>query len=93
MRAVAISTTDNPYDPFDDFEEWYAYDERHGYHTCAYLDRSCVTSESLSEEENLKNIEDGIDSIILFTPIAGYGDDENDLVFYKKIIKEIPDAS
>lgn len=89
MRAVAITTTDNPYDPFDEFEEWYAYDERNGYHTCAYLDRSCYTSESLSDEENIKNIEDGIDSIIRYTPIAGFGEDINDLVFYKKLTKEI----
>lgn len=93
MRAVALSTTDNPYNPFDEFEEWYAYDERNGYHTCAYLDRSCVTSESLSDEENIKNIEDGIDSIIKYTPVAGYGEDMDHLVFYIKVEKELPDPA
>ena len=91
MRAVAITTTDNPYDVFDEFEEWFAYDERHGYHTCAYLDRSCYTSESLSDEENLRNIEDGIDSILQFTPIAWFGDTIDDLVFYEKVVRDFPD--
>lgn len=88
MKAFAITTSDNPYDPFDDFDEWYAYDERHGYHSCAYLDRSCYTSDSLSDEENLRNIEEGIDNIIGYTPIALYVDGIND-VYYVKVEKEI----
>lgn len=90
MRAVALTTSDNPYDVFDEFEEWFAYDERHGYHTCAYLDRSTFTSESLSDEENTRQIELGIDSILRFTPIAWYGETLDDSVYYVKVEREIP---
>ena len=91
MRAVAITTSDNPYDVFDEWEEWYAFDERHGYHTCSYLARSAYVSESLSDEENDRNVEEGIDNIIRFTPIAWFGETKDDLVYYKKIVRELPD--
>ncbi len=34
-----LTTTDNPWSPFDNFDEWYAYDVAHGYNTCAYISR------------------------------------------------------
>ena len=63
---VAITTTDNPFDPFDEWEKWYLYDMEAGYNTCAYLDRICFTSNALSEVENRDEIERGIDEIIKY---------------------------
>lgn len=34
-----LTTTDNPWSPFDNFDEWYAFDVAHGYNTCAYISR------------------------------------------------------
>ncbi len=31
--AVRLTTVDNPYDPFTQWDEWYAYDEGKGYAT------------------------------------------------------------
>ena len=31
MAKCAITTTDNPYDPFEQFAEWFAFDEEKGY--------------------------------------------------------------
>lgn len=61
---VALTTTDNPYDPMDEFDEWYTWDLANGYHTCAYLARVARTSESLTEEENLEERERAIDEIV-----------------------------
>lgn len=62
--AVAISTIDNPYDPLEDFEHWYQYDMLKGYSTCCLLDRVAKTSDSLSDEDNERELERAIDSII-----------------------------
>jgi len=28
-----LSTSDNPYDPFTQYDDWFAYDEQAGYHS------------------------------------------------------------
>lgn len=35
-RRCAITTFDNPYDPLENFDEWYRFDEDKGYHTCSF---------------------------------------------------------
>ena len=39
MDAVMLTTIDNPYDPFSQFDDWLAFDEGKGYFTCEYLAR------------------------------------------------------
>ena len=36
-QSCALTTTDNPYDPFTQYDAWYRFDEGKGYHSCAYL--------------------------------------------------------
>lgn len=64
MEACALTTIDNPFDPFDQFDEWYNFDTNKGYNSCAYLDRIARTSNQLSDEENNREIERAIDEII-----------------------------
>ena len=78
-RKVALTTFDNPYDPFDDFTSWFMFDVEKGYCSCALLGRIARTSDQLSEEENNEEIERAIDEIIK-------NDVEN---IYKKVIKNI----
>ena len=61
-----LTTIDNPYDPFEQFDSWFLFDEEKGYHTCAYLGRIARTSDQLSEEENNLEIERAIDEIIKY---------------------------
>lgn len=66
MSACAITTTDNPYDPFSQFREWFVFDVVKGYNTCAYLARIARTSDSMSDEENDEEVERAIDEIIKY---------------------------
>lgn len=66
MAAQCMLTTfDNPYNPFDQFEEWFLFDMQQGYNTCGYLDRVADLPNDLSDEEEKTAIEQAIDSIIL----------------------------
>lgn len=66
MSMCALTTFDNPYDPFDQFDQWLNFDLDKGYNSCGYLDRIARTSDQLSEEENDQEIERAIDEIIKY---------------------------
>ena len=65
-NVCALTTVDNPYNPFDQFMDWFWYDVGKGYNTCAYLDRIARTSDTLSDIENEQEIERAIDEIIKY---------------------------
>lgn len=66
MADVRITTTDNPYDPFDDFDHWYLYDQDKGYNTVSYLGRIVHESDSFSPKEEEDENERAIDEIIKY---------------------------
>ena len=61
---VMLTTIDNPFDPFEDFNSWYMFDVLHGYNSCAYLARIAKTSDQFTEFENAIELENAIDEII-----------------------------
>ena len=61
---VALTTVDNPYDPFDDFDKWFMYDNDHGYCSCGYLARVARTSDALTSKENMRALEEAINDIV-----------------------------
>ena len=63
-EAFMLTTFDNPYDPFTQFDKWLLFDMEKGYNSCAYLARIAKTSDELNEEENNQAINDAIDEII-----------------------------
>lgn len=65
---MMLTTVDNPYDPFTDWDNWFAYDEQSGYHTCGLLARLALTSNSLSDEANELAIDHAIKDILDLFP-------------------------
>ena len=82
MIEYRLTTKDNPYDPFENFEQWFLFDIEKGYNSCNYLARVAQTSEKFSDEENNKEIERAIDEIIYYDPLN----------IYKKVEKNIEDT-
>lgn len=72
MAKYMLTTSDNPFNPYENFDSWYAFDVDHGYNTCSYLSRVAYTSDQLSEKENDNEIERAIDEIIKYDPTNMY---------------------
>lgn len=66
VEASFLTTVDNPYDPADDFDNWYQFDMSKGYSSCCYLSRIAETNDSMSDEEQLHEIDRAIDEIIRY---------------------------
>lgn len=75
MKESMLTTVDNPFNPFTQYDSWYAFDQRMGYHTTEFLARIVKTSDELSETDQSIAIEDAIDEIVR----------ENILGIYRKV--------
>ena len=61
---VALTTIDNPYDYFTQFEQWFLFDVEKGYNTCAYLGRKAQILDGMTQKEEDEEVERIIDEII-----------------------------
>lgn len=73
-----LTTVDNPYDPFTDFDGWLAFDIRKGYNTSALLGRIAMIPEDLPEAYQSMAIQNAIDEIVR----------ENVSGMYRKVSRE-----
>lgn len=56
IKEFLITTIDNPYNPFSEYEDWLRFDEENGYNTQNYVARVLQVKDlddSLSEDEKL----------------------------------------
>lgn len=63
-----LTTTDNPYDPFTQWEDWYKFDMLSGHDCCGLLDLKALTSPNFGDEKNQQIIYDAIDEIVKNEP-------------------------
>jgi hypothetical protein len=59
-----LTTVDNPFNPFTEFDEWLEYDISMGYNTAAFLARVANVSSDLSEPDQALAVQDAIDDIV-----------------------------
>lgn len=67
-----ITTSDNPFNPFTQFDEWQNFDSLKGYNTCSYLARICTTSDELPQTFNDSEINNAIDEILKYDLLGNY---------------------
>ncbi len=72
MDEFMLTTLDNPYNPFTHYDEWFAFDTSHGYHTCAYLARIAKSSQELSEMDEDQAIDFAMDEIVRLNLLGNY---------------------
>jgi len=69
INEAMLTTTDNPYDPFEQFDEWYSFDELKARQEnrptcCSYLARIAMNAEDVSDNEYNRVMNDVIDEIV-----------------------------
>lgn len=72
MVRCFLTTIDNPYDPYEQFDQWYQYDLDHGYNSSGLLMRLAETSSQFTDNENAYEIEKAIDKIVANDPLNIY---------------------
>ena len=74
---IWLSTTDNPYNPIEDYDAWNTYDTQKGYHTPEFIDRLLtargVDLSQFSDADERSYLESLIDDVVkntrAYTPL------------------------
>lgn len=80
-RVVSLTTSNNPFDPIEQFDEWYAYDLSLGQDTVGFLARIAKVTDELPPVYYDAAIEAAIDEIVEYN-ITGN---------YVKIVRDVDD--
>ena len=74
-----LTTIDNPYDPFDDFQRWFHFDVSHGYNCSGLVDLYSSVTTDLTESIRAKDTERAIDRAVELNPLG----------IYRKVSKDV----
>jgi len=67
-----LTTLDNPFNPFTQWDQWFAFDSGKGYNTSAYLARIVKSSHELTEFQETMAINEAIDEILALNVLGIY---------------------
>ena len=76
-----LSTFDNPFNPFEQFDEWHRFDKDKGYDSCERVARIAAIAEDMTEKEVDVEVERAIDEIIKY----------DFMNVYKKVTRKLTD--
>ena len=74
-----LTTKDNPFDPFENFKEWFWFDKEKGYDSSERVDRIANYTDEMTDIEINQETERAIDEIILY----------DFLDIYKKVSRDL----
>lgn len=72
MKMYALTTVDNPYDPFTQWNEWFMCDLQLKHNSCQLLARIAKISDAMSEEEKQEEFDRAIQEIIKYDVLDIY---------------------
>lgn len=73
-KDIWITTVDNPYDPFRQWDHWYRYDMAMGYDTCGNVAKLAGSNENLSPFEDKERTLLAIIELCKIGFVTGVGD-------------------
>ena len=65
-KSFMLTTTDNPFDPFNDFKSWYMFDCEKGHNTSARLARIANIDDEMTQKEVDDEMDRAMDLIVKF---------------------------
>lgn len=91
-KEVMLTTSDNPWDPFERFSEWYAFDESEKHYcTSGLIARFDLSSPNDTEEERRFARVQAINRVLELFPFGPLGiekDTKGNQIVYVKVEKE-----
>lgn len=72
MADICLTTVDNPFSPFSQWENWFDFDVSKGYNTCSLLARIARSSDELSDADEEQIVEDAINEIVSVNALGLY---------------------
>ena len=79
MYQCMLTTIDNPFDPFEQFDDWFLFDVEKGHNSCSILARIAKYSDDMTQKEINEETERAIDEIIKY----------DFMNIYKKVTKNL----
>lgn len=58
QEQTLLTTVDNPYNPFTEFDKWFAFDSSKGYNTCGLVERLLISAPELSDADQRLALKD-----------------------------------
>lgn len=79
-----LSTSDNPFNPFERFDDWYIFDKEKGYNTLEYLGRIADPCDEISTRDAILTINEAVEEAVRLN-LTG-----NRIKVEKEFIEEYP---
>lgn len=72
QKETWLTTLDNPFDPFEESENWRRFDEDHGYFTNNLMARIVCVDDEMSDDAYNFQVEQAVDELVRFNVLGIY---------------------